>query len=91
MLCLTRKQDESILIGDDIEIVVIRTRGDQVRIGIKAPQEIPVHRREVRDAIKREEAKAESATKAPVVPDSSGSEGFPESKEDHDLRTSRDS
>ena len=54
MLCLSRKLNESIVIGSDIEVTVIEIRGDKVRLGIHAPREMPVHRREVADAIARE-------------------------------------
>ena len=54
MLVLSRHRDESIMIGDDVVITIVDIRGDKVRLGIKAPQEIPVHREEVYDAIKRE-------------------------------------
>ena len=56
MLVLSRKKNESIVINNDITIVVVEIRGDKVRLGIEAPKEIPVHRREVYDAIKRNEA-----------------------------------
>jgi carbon storage regulator len=56
MLVLSRKKNESIVINDDITIVVVEIRGDKVRLGIEAPKECPVHRREVYDAIKRNEA-----------------------------------
>lgn len=56
MLVLSRKMDEVIMIGDDIAITVVDIRGDKVRLGIAAPSEMPVHRREVYDAIKQEEA-----------------------------------
>lgn len=49
MLVLTRKVEESILIGDDVEIMVLGVSGDKVRIGINAPREIEVFRKEVRD------------------------------------------
>ena len=55
MLVLSRKKNESIVINDDITIVVVEIRGDKVRLGIEAPKEVPVHRREVYDAIKRGE------------------------------------
>lgn len=51
MLVLSRQRDESIVIGGDVVITVVDVRGDKVRIGIKAPHEIPVHREEVYDAI----------------------------------------
>jgi carbon storage regulator len=54
MLVLSRKKGESIVIGDDITIVVIEVRGDKVRLGVEAPKEVPVHRQEVFDAIQRE-------------------------------------
>ena len=58
MLVLSRKRDESIVINDDITIVVVEIRGDKVRLGVEAPQEVPVHRREVFDAIHRNEINA---------------------------------
>jgi carbon storage regulator len=54
MLVLSRQKDESIMIGDDVEITIVDVRGDKVRLGIAAPREIAVHRREVYDAIQRE-------------------------------------
>jgi len=56
MLVLSRQRDESIMIGDDVEIVIVDVRGDKVRLGITAPKQIPVHRREIYDAIQREKA-----------------------------------
>ncbi|RMF43743.1 MAG: carbon storage regulator [Planctomycetota bacterium] len=58
MLVLSRHRDESIMIGDDVVITVVDIRGDKVRLGIEAPQSIPVHRQEVYEAIKRENQKA---------------------------------
>jgi carbon storage regulator len=55
MLVLSRKKDESIVINNDITIVVVEIRGDKVRLGIEAPKEVPVHRREVFEAIARGE------------------------------------
>ena len=49
------------MIGDDVEITIVDVRGDKVRLGITAPKEIPVHRREIYDAIQREKAAAEAA------------------------------
>ena len=54
MLVLSRQRDESIMIGDDVEITIVDVRGDKVRLGITAPKQIPVHRREIYDAIQRE-------------------------------------
>ena len=54
MLVLTRKSNQSIMIGDDIEISVLSVMGDKVRIGIQAPRSVPVYRREVYVAIQRE-------------------------------------
>ncbi|MCY3007623.1 MAG: carbon storage regulator CsrA [Planctomycetota bacterium] len=53
MLVLSRKTNESIVINNEITIVVVEIRGDKVRLGVEAPKEVPVHRREVYDAIKR--------------------------------------
>ena len=65
MLVLSRKKNESIVINNDITIVVVEIRGDKVRLGVDAPKEVPVHRQEVYDAIKRSsEAAQESAPKA---------------------------
>lgn len=54
MLVLSRQRDETIMIGDDIEITVVEIRGDKVRLGITAPASVPVHRKEVYQAIQRE-------------------------------------
>lgn len=58
MLVLSRQRDETIMIGDDIELTVVDIRGDKVRLGIKAPARIAVHRKEVYDSIKRENEQA---------------------------------
>ena len=60
MLVLSRKKDESIVINNDITIVVVEIRGDKVRLGVEAPKEIPVHRREVFEAIARGEPVSDS-------------------------------
>ncbi len=52
MLVLSRKRDQQIIIGDGIVITVVEIRGDKVRLGIEAPAEVPVHRKEVYEAIK---------------------------------------
>ena len=58
MLVLSRHRGESIVINDEIVITVVDIRGDKVRIGVEAPSDIPVHRQEVYEAIKREAARA---------------------------------
>lgn len=58
MLVLSRQRDETIMIGDEIEISVVDIRGDKVRLGINAPTRIAVHRKEVYDAIRTENAQA---------------------------------
>ena len=54
MLVLTRKRGERIMIGDQITVLVSEIRGDKVRIGIEAPADVPVHREEVYDEIRRQ-------------------------------------
>ena len=54
MLVLSRQRDQTIMIGDDIEITVVDIRGDKVRLGINAPINVSVHRKEVYEAIKRD-------------------------------------
>jgi len=58
MLVLTRKRNESIIIGDEIAVTVLGVEGDQVRLGITAPKDISVHRREVYEQIKKENVEA---------------------------------
>lgn len=82
MLVLSRKKDESIVINNDITIVVVEIRGDKVRLGVEAPKEVPVHRREVYDAIARGEP-IEVSFVAPVVkkPGSEAAHEQPEQRE----------
>ncbi|GIX41250.1 MAG: carbon storage regulator [Leptospiraceae bacterium] len=63
MLILTRKTNQSIMIGDQIEIVVVEVRGDQVKLGIKAPKNISVHRSEVYKEIQEQNKKASKSLK----------------------------
>jgi carbon storage regulator len=72
MLVLTRKSNQSIMIGDDIEVSVLSVMGDKVRIGIQAPQDIPVFRTEIyleihRDELEQAPANAAPANAAPVA------------------------
>lgn len=75
MLVLSRKKNESIVINDDITIVVVEIRGDKVRLGVEAPKEVPVHRREVFEAIRRNDARKENENNAD--PAETGSAGEP--------------
>ena len=68
MLVLSRQRDESIIIGDNVQVTIVDIRGDKVRLGIEAPADIAVHRKEVFDAIQRENRKAAGVT-ADDLPD----------------------
>jgi len=61
MLVLSRKKNETIVIRDDIVVTVVEIRGDRVRLGIEAPREVAVHRREVYEAIKRSESSRQAS------------------------------
>ncbi|AXF56309.1 carbon storage regulator CsrA [Salicibibacter kimchii] len=66
MLILTRKHDESIQIGDGVEVKVVSIEGDQVKLGIDAPKHVDIHRKEIYDSIQEEnKAAAMSSTKIP--------------------------
>ncbi len=62
MLVLSRKKNESIVIDEDIVVTVVEIRGDKVRLGIEAPRDIPVHRREVLDVILQEQELADGSS-----------------------------
>ncbi len=62
MLVLTRRKQERIIIGDDIEVTVVAIQGDQVRLGIAAPPSVTIHRKEVYDAIQQENRRAAEAS-----------------------------
>ena len=64
MLVLSRKQDEKIMIGDSITLMVISIQGDKVRLGIEAPKEVSIHREEVYQAIQQERQVAERGAEA---------------------------
>lgn len=68
MLVLTRKVHQSIFIGDQIEVVVLEVRGEQVRIGIRAPKDVSVHRKEIYEQI-LEENQSASAVDPEDVPE----------------------
>lgn len=65
MLVLSRKKNEAIVIADNITIVVVEIRGDKVRLGVEAPKDVPVHRREVYDAIVRQNSEVAAQSGAP--------------------------
>ncbi len=73
MLILTRRINETLNIGDDVQVTVLGIKGNQVRIGINAPRDVPVHREEIYQRIKREERGG----------DASGSDDY---SSDHDYR-----
>lgn len=77
MLVLSRQRDETIMIGDDVEITVVDIRGDKVRLGITAPTRIAVHRKEVYDAIKAENERAARLDAAPFPADAPGRAATP--------------
>jgi len=62
MLVLTRKTNQSIMIGDDVEVTVLRVYGEKVRLGIQAPSDVPVHRTEIYLEIQQQEAAQGSGT-----------------------------
>jgi len=65
MLVLSRKKNESIIINDNIVVLVVQIQGDKVRLGIEAPKEVTVHRREVYEAIKEDERQKDIGHKNP--------------------------
>jgi len=67
MLVLSRHCDEAIMIGDDVEITIVDIRGDKVRVGINAPARIPVHRKEIYEAIRLENEQAISFAASPIA------------------------
>ena len=89
MLVLSRKKDESIVINNDITIVVVEIRGDKVRLGVEAPKEVPVHRQEVFEAIARGETVVESVDADAVKSSVSNSGKSPASSSGHSSGKSR--
>ena len=80
MLVLSRKKNESIVINNDITIVVVEIRGDKVRLGVEAPKEVPVHRREVYEAIHRQNSVPSGAPEVPPPALRAVDSGTPEGK-----------
>ncbi len=80
VLVLSRQKDESIIIGDDVEVTIVDVRGDKVRLGINAPRSISVHRKEIYEAIQRE--KAQKAAEEAAAAEKTSAEGEPEAKPD---------
>ncbi len=74
MLVLSRQRDETIMIGDEVEVTIVDIRGDKVRLGISAPRHVAVHRKEVYEAIKRENRAAAEVRPEdlPTAPGASG-------------------
>ncbi len=67
MLALTRKKGESLVINNNIEITVLEIRGDQIKIGIQAPKDVPIYRKEVYMQIQKENAEAISVDSVEVL------------------------
>ena len=67
MLVLSRHRDETIMLGDDIEVTVVDIRGDKVRLGIRAPEAVTVHRKEIWEAIRQENERAASSETIPQL------------------------
>lgn len=92
MLVLSRKRSESVVIGDQVRIYVVEIRGDKVRLGIEAPRNVPVHRREIYDAIKRDRGSTISINGVPTVftdvenGDWDSSQGYPPEGEKTDAK-----
>jgi carbon storage regulator len=68
MIVVSRRRDEALVIGDDIIVTIVDIRGDKVRIGIEHPPEVPVHRQEVYEALRRQPMKMPPAMPAPMSP-----------------------
>ena len=68
MIVISRKKNESLVINNDIVITVIEIRGDKVRLGIQSPKEVPVHRQEVYDAIRRLDTPLQPLDASPLEP-----------------------
>ena len=67
MLALTRKKGESLVINNDIEITILEIRGDQIKLGVSAPKEVPIYRKEVYTQIPQENRKSADAQNAQAL------------------------
>lgn len=67
MLALTRKKGESLVINNDIEITILEIRGDQIKLGVSAPKEVPIYRNEVYTQIQQENRKSADAQNAQAL------------------------
>jgi carbon storage regulator len=67
MLVLSRKRDESIMIGENVEVTVVDVRGDVVKLGVRAPRSVAVHRKEVFESIQRENIAAAKASQTELA------------------------
>lgn len=67
MLILTRKLNESIIIGDDVVVTIVEIEKGHVRLGVKAPKDIPVHRKEIYERIQEENIKAATSKKTELL------------------------
>ena len=67
MLALTRKKGESLVINNDIEITILEIRGDQIKLGVSAPKEVPIYRKEVYTQIQQETRKSADAQNAQAL------------------------
>ena len=74
MLVLSRRRNERVMIGDDIIVTIVETRGDKVRVGISAPKQVIVHREEVYEAV-RKTKESEAASKIDLPADGTESGG----------------
>ena len=76
MLVLSRKKNERIIVGENIVITVVEIRGDRVRLGIDAPMDIPIHRSEVVESIKAQEAAEKAHVQEVAAPEESAAVSF---------------
>lgn len=68
MLILTRRVGETVMIGSDITVTILGVKGNQVRVGVNAPKEVPVHREEIYERIKRESSSRQGIDRSTSAP-----------------------